>query len=152
MALEVPAMPLLLATVTDAERLGFNSIIAPNATLLLSTLTRLLSMGPPTRTVTSTHGPKLNPLANKVSKFGMGTSATVGAMSVEVVIASGVITTEGRHVPCLFRRRRKKSRRKMKRKTKRLTTQQSWLVIVSDGNHCQWKFEADIVCDEYWSD
>jgi hypothetical protein len=27
--------------------------------------------------------------------------------------------------------------------------------VVLDGNHCQWKFEADIVCDcgdEYWSD
>ena len=108
-ALEVQAATLLLAAVMDAEeRLGFERMIAPIECLLLmllSTLTRLSSMGPPSmRTVNSTHGPPLNPVANKVNRFVMGPSDTVCAMSVEVVMASGVITMEGRLMPRLLRR------------------------------------------------
>ena len=88
-----------LANVSDAVQLKFERMIAPNAILLLLTLTRLPSMGLPTRTVTLKNGQPLNPKANKVSRFVMGPSATVGALSVEVVTESGV-TSLWRGAPC----------------------------------------------------
>ena len=67
-------------------------------------LDKIIVNGTNTRTLNSTHGKPLNQLVNKANRFIMAPSDTVGAMSVAVATANGVITTGASLMPRILQR------------------------------------------------